>query len=156
MEGKGRYEDAMRIKRARGIVVATALACIGAWGHAAPAEAQTKGKTNRTEADWVAYDAGTQAVKVKVYKPGDGKETKSLKAGQEVSFNVKAEGTVLTRTTVKVNGKAGKLTDIPAGKRVQVYWIPDEKDASARFARSIDVTFSDEELDERYPDQGAN
>ena len=59
----------------------------------------------------------------------------------------------LARTSVKVNGKAGKLTDINTGKRVILYWMPDEADKTARFARTIDVTFSDEELDERYPDQ---
>ena len=62
---------------------------------------------------------------------------------------MKAEGSVLTRTTVKVNGRAGKLTDIPAGKRVNIYWQP--KDGEP-YARSIDVTFTEEELNERFPE----
>jgi hypothetical protein len=130
------------------------LALAFGFATAGPAAAQKKEKSVQTEADWVAYDADAQTVTVKVVKPGSG--AKGLSAGKDAVFNVKAEGTVLTRTTVKVNGKAGKLTDIMAGKRVMIYWKPDEKDPNARFARSIDVTFSEEELNERYPDADAN
>ncbi len=48
-----------------------------------------------------------------------------------------------------MNGKAGKLTDIPEGKRVLIYW--QAKDG-APHARSIDVVFSEEELNERFPE----
>ena len=155
VEGKGRYEDAMRIQRAGRIFAAAALAVAGVLAAGSPAAAQKKaGKMNRIEADWVAYDAAGQTIKVKVYQVREGPQAKELKAGQDASFKVKAEGSILARTSVKVNGKAGKLTDINAGKRVILYWMPDEADKAARFARTIDVTFSDEELDERYPDQG--
>jgi hypothetical protein len=65
-------------------------------------------------------------------------------------FNVQPEGSVLSRTSVAINGKKGALTDIPTGKTVIVYWIPDAKDAKARFARKIDVILSEAELDAKY------
>ena len=143
----------MRIQRAGWFFAAVALAAAWVFAAGSPAAAQKAGKMNQIEADWVAYDAAAQAVKVKVYEVGQGPQAKELKASQEAAFKVKAEGSILTRTSVKVNGKAGKLSDINAGKRVILYWLPDEADKTARFARTIDVTFSDEELDERYPDQ---
>ena len=88
-------------------------------------------------------------VTVKIKKPGRGKAAKSLKRGKEASFNVKPEGSVMTRTTVAVNGRKGELADIPKGKTVNIYWIPDEKDKEARFARKIDVSFSEAELEAR-------
>jgi hypothetical protein len=154
-KGRGGNEDAMRIQRAGGFLAAAVLAAF-VLAVGSPAPAQKAGKMNQIEADWVAYDAPTQIIKVKVYKVREGPQAKELKAGQDALFNVKAEGSVLTRTTVKVNGKAGSLTDVAAGKRVILYWIPDASQAGSRFARSIDVTFSEEELDERYPDQGGN
>jgi hypothetical protein len=66
---------------------------------------------------------------------------------------VQPTGSVLKRTTVSINGKKGELTDIPEGKTVNIYWAQDEKDDKARFARKIDVIFSEEELDEMYPDE---
>lgn len=131
-----------------------ALALVFGFAVAQPAGAQKKEKSIQTEADWMAYDADAQTVTVKILKPGSG--AKGLSAGKEAVFNVKAEGSVLTRTTVKVNGKAGKLTDISPGKRVQIYWKADASDPNARFARSIDVTFSEEELNERYPEDESN
>ena len=114
------------------------------------ASAQTKGKSVQTEAEWVSFDAEAKTVTVKVKKPGRGKAAKGLKRGRQASFHVKPEGSVLTRTTVAVNGRKAELTDIPAGKTVNIYWIPDDKDKEARFARKIDVIFTDEELEERY------
>jgi hypothetical protein len=143
----------MRIQRAGGFLVAAVLAAF-VLAVGSPAPAQKAGKMNQIEADWVVYDAPTQMIKVKVYKVREGPQAKELKAGQEATFKVKAEGSVLSRTSVKVNGRAGKLTDINAGKRVILYWMPDDADKTAKFARTIDVTFSEEELDERYPDQG--
>jgi hypothetical protein len=32
---------------------------------------------------------------------------------------------VLKRTSVAINGVKGELTDIPADKKVNVYWLPD-------------------------------
>ena len=56
----------------------------------------------------------------------------------------------MTRTTVKINGLGGELTDIPAGKTVNIYWQPDEKQPGQRWAKMIDVILSEEELEERY------
>src|SRR3990172_8016788 len=144
----------MRIQRAGWFFAAVALAAAWVFAAGSPAAAQKAGKMKQIEGGWGAHDAAAQTVKVKVYEVGNGPQAKELKTGQEAAFKVKAEGSILTRTSVKVNGKAGKLTDINAGKRVMLYWMPDEADKAARFARTIDVTFSDEELDERYPDQG--
>jgi len=130
------------------LAVAFVLPALGA----GPVLAQSKGKSIQTEADWMSYDADGQTITVKVRKPGKGNDAKKLKKGKEAVFQVKAEGSVLTKTTVKVNGKAGALTDIPEGKRVLIYWKPGEK--GEPFARSIDVVFTEEELNERYPEEG--
>jgi len=118
----------------------------------APAPARAAEKTTQTEATWLGYDAATKTVKVKVDKPGKGPNKDKLKRNQEVSFRVIPEGSVLTRTSVAINGVKGELTDIPADKRVNVYWLPDPENKEGFFARKIDVVLSDEELDKRYPD----
>lgn len=118
----------------------------------APAPARAAEKTTQTEATWLGYDAATKTVKVKVDKPGKGPNKDKLKRNQEVSFRVIPEGSVLTRTSVAINGVKGELTDIPTDKRVNVYWLPDPENKDGYFARKIDVVLSDEELDKRYPD----
>jgi hypothetical protein len=139
----------MRIAASFSTALAVVAAMILAVAPADRADAQSKGKSTQTEADWLAFDPETEQVTVKVRKPGRGKDSKMLKKGKEAVFKVKAEGSVLTRTTVKVNGKAGKLSDIPAGKRVLIYWQPKD---GAPYARSIDVVFTEEELNERFPE----
>ena len=129
--------------------LALAAATVLAVAPAERADAQSKGKSTQTEADWLSFDAEAQQVTVKVLNPGKGKDSKMLKKGKEAVFDVKSEGTVLTKTVVKVNGKAGELTDIPAGKRVLIYWQPK---GGKPFARSIDVVFTEEELNERFPE----
>jgi hypothetical protein len=116
------------------------------------ASAQGAEKTTQTEARWVAFDAATKTVKVKVDKPGKGPNKDKLKKNQEVSFRVVPEGSVLKRTSVAINGVKGELTDIPADKKVNVYWLPDPENKEGFFARKIDVVLSEEELDKRYPD----
>jgi hypothetical protein len=118
----------------------------------ASAPARAAEKTTQTEATWLGYDAATKTVKVKVDKPGKGPNKDKLKRNQEVSFRVIPEGSVLTRTSVAINGVKGELTDIPTDKRVNVYWLPDPENKDGYFARKIDVVLSDEELDKRYPD----
>ena len=112
--------------------------------------AQAEGKSVQTEAEWIKFDPEAKTVTVKVKKPGRGKDAKLLKRNKEAVFAVKPEGSVLTRTTVAINGVKGEITDIPAGKTVNVYWRPDEKDPSILRARKIDVFLSDEELDAMY------
>ena len=130
---------------AAGVAFAFAAALAGAPARAAE-------KTTQTEARWIAYDAATKSVKVKVDKPGKGPNKDKLKRNQEVSFRVVPEGSVLVRTSVAINGVKGELTDIPADKKVNVYWLPDPENKEGFFARKIDVVLSDEELDKRYPD----
>ncbi len=127
-----------------GILAAAALA-----GSLLPGTAHA-GKSTQTEAIWVSFDADGSTVTVKVKKPGSSKDAKRLKRGEEATFNVTISGSVLTKTTVSVNGKRGELHEIPAGKTVNVYWRPDEKDDSKMFARKIDVIFSEAEFEERY------
>jgi hypothetical protein len=130
---------------ARALALAAALALTGeAWAQAGGA------KSTQTEAEFVKFDAAANTITVKVKKPGMGPNAKKLKANQEAVFNVKPEGSVLTRTSVAVNGVKGELKDIPAGKEVNVYWVMDEAKKDQFFARKVDVVLSDEELDARY------
>ena len=132
-----------------GLAGAFALALAGA-PHAARAAGPEK--TTQTEARWVSFDAATKTVKLKIEKPGTGPNKDKLKRNEEVSFRVVPEGSVLQRTSVAINGKKAALTDIPADKKVNVYWLPDPDNKDGFFARKIDVVLSDEELDKRYPD----
>ena len=112
--------------------------------------AQAEGKSVQTEATWIKFDPEAKTVTVKVKKPGRGEDAKLLKRNKEAVFAVKPEGSVLTRTTVTINGVKAELSDIPEGKTVNVYWRPDEKDPSILRARKIDMFMSDEELDAKY------
>ena len=134
-----------------GVALVTALVCGLAVSIAAPAAAQKKkGKSTQTEAVWIAFDEAAKTVTVKVKKPGRGKNAKRIKKGKEATFKVKPTGSVLTRTTVAINGVKGELTDIPEGKSVNVYWVPEGDDVL--FARKIDVVLSEEELAARAVD----
>ncbi len=142
----------MQIWARRALVGFAAAAVVSLVAAAPDAQAQ-KSKSTQSEAKWIKFDPETKQVTVKVTKPGKGatppKELK-LKRGREASFKVIPTGSILTRTSVAINGKKGELADIPAGKTVNIYWIPDKDDKTARFARKIDVILSDEELDEMY------
>ena len=83
-------------------------------------------------------------------KPKDAKL--KLKKGKSATFNVIPTGSILTRTSVAINGMKGALTDIDVGKSVILYWRPDEKNEGDRFARKIDVVMSREEWLDKYPD----
>jgi hypothetical protein len=136
-------------------VAALALGLLLGAALAAPAAAQgapsaAASKSIKTEAEFLAYDAEKQTVTVKVIKPGTGKEAKALQPGQQAEFKVKPEGSVLSRTTVAIQGVKAELSELAAGKTVNVYWRPDDTDPNARFARKIDVVLSDEELDAKY------
>jgi hypothetical protein len=142
----------MQIVRAQGGIGFAAAVLVAGLMMAAPAleASAAEKKSTRNEAEWVKYDAAAKTVTLKVKKAGLGPGAAKLKVGQQAVFNVKPEGSVLTRTSVAINGKKGELTDIPVGKTVLVYWVPDEKDAKAFFARKIDVILSEAELDEKY------
>ena len=136
-----------------GPALVAAIVCGLAVAVAAPAAAQSrKAKSTQTEAVWKAFDATNNTVTVKVKKPGRGKNAKLLKKNKEATFKVKPTGSVLTRTTVAINGVKGEIKDIPEGKSVNVYWVPDPKEDGALFARKIDVVLSEEELNSRFQD----
>jgi hypothetical protein len=139
----------IRARRVIGSLLAAAVAgCFVV--AAAPRAIAAETKSTRNEAEWVKYDAAAKTVTLKIKKEGLGDGAASLKVGQEAVFNVQPEGSILARTSVAINGKKGALTDIPTGKTVIVYWIPDVKDAKARFAKKIDVILSEQELDAKY------
>ena len=116
----------------------------------APVAEAKKSKSTQNEAEWMSFDAAAKTVTVKITKKGKGPNKKLLKTRKEATFNVIPEGSVLTRTSVAVNGVKGELHDIPAGKTVLLYWVPDPNKEGEFFARKIDVIFSEEELDEKY------
>ena len=101
-----------------------AVALVIAFQAAVAAEAHAKGKSVQTEAEWIKFDPEAKTVTVKVVKPGRGDDAKKLKRNKEATFAVKPEGSVLTRTTVAINGVKGEISDIPEGKTVNVYWRP--------------------------------
>jgi len=125
-------------------VASFALAFVGS---VAPAAAAKKSKSTQNEAQWISFDAAAKTVTVKITKKGKGPNKKLLKPRKEATFNVIPEGSILTRTSVAINGVKGEITDIPAGKTVLIYWVPDEKKEGEFFARKIDVIFSEAELD---------
>jgi len=109
-----------------------------------------KSKSTQNEAEWIAFDAAAKTVTVKILKKGKGPNSKLLKTKKEATFNVIPEGSILTRTSVAVNGVKGEIQDIPAGKTVLLYWVPDPNKEGEFFARKIDVIFSEAELDAKY------
>lgn len=140
----------MKIWKSGTLAVALALVSIGAVAAFRDASA-AESKTTQTEGTWVSYDPATKTIKIRVKKPGKGAQPPAklkLSTGKEAEFRVVPEGSVLARTTVSINGRKGELTDIPAGKTVNVYWIPDPENPAGRFARKIDLFVSAEEQGE--------
>jgi hypothetical protein len=136
---------------ARRTAFALAAACL----LAAPAAlaAEDKAKSTQSEGKWVKFDAASNTVTLKITKEGKGAKPPAdlkVKKGREATFKVNPTGSVLTKTSVAINGKKGEITDIPEGKTVNVYWVQDQSDPKSRFAKKIDVILSDEELDAKY------
>jgi hypothetical protein len=125
------------VKRALATIAALALV-LTAVG-AGPAYAQ-KAKPKRVQGQFVSFDAATSTIKVK-------------ERGSEVVYTVKPEGSILTRTSVKINGLGAKVADLKPEMRIFLYWVPDEKDAKKRFARTIDVPNVPEDLQEEFDRQ---
>lgn len=134
----------------RMVVALTLALAVGAVSLGGEALAAKRTKSTSNEADFLSYDAEAKTVTLKIRKKGKGPNRKLLKPGKEVTFRVVPEGSVLKRTSVAINGKKAELKDIPPGKRVLVYWIPDPENDGGFFARKIDVILSEEELNERY------
>jgi hypothetical protein len=108
-------------------------------------------KSIQTEAKFISYDPDTRTIEIKVLKPGKRPKNKKLKLsrGKPATFKVNPEGSVLVRTSVTANGKRSSLEEIPDGKTLNVYWIPDKDDPDARYAKKIDMIWTDEELEAR-------
>ena len=108
-------------------------------------------KSIQTEAKFISYDAENKTIKVKILKPGKRSKNKKLKLarGKPATFKVNPSGSVLTRTSVTVNGKRSSLEEIPDDKTLNIYWIPDKDDADVRYAKKIDMIWTDEELEAR-------
>ncbi|HVP30570.1 MAG TPA: hypothetical protein VMW35_15550 [Myxococcota bacterium] len=110
--------------------MALALGWLAAGLAPTAAVADEKVKTERSNGRLEKYDKAAQTITIK-------------DKGKEMVFNVKAEGSVLTRTTVTVNAKPGKLDDLKVGNPVVVYW---KADGDTKFARKIDMPNVPKEL----------
>ena len=112
--------------------------------------AEKKTKSTQSEANWVKFDPEAKTVTLKIRKPGKGPNKKMVKKKQEIPFRVTPEGSVLKRTTVTVNGQRAEMADIPEGKQVLVYWVPDPENEGGFYAKKIDAIMSEEEFDAKY------
>lgn len=137
------------LSRRVGATVAVAALAFAVASAVAPA-AQARSKSTQNEAKWVSFDPEAKTVVVEIEDRGKGPNTKMVKRGQKVTFNVTPTGSILKRTTVTVNGQAAELGDIQEGKTVNIYWAPDPNKEGELFARKIDVVISEEEFDRRY------
>jgi len=105
--------------------VAFAAAVLVAFAIASPVRAEET-KSERSNGKFVSYDAAAQSIVVK-------------EGGKDQAYQVKAEGSVLTRTTLTMNGRVARFDDLKPGMIAIVYWKPDAADAAKRLARKIDV-----------------
>ena len=142
----------------RSFVIAAAMLAVGVAGLAPAAHAQGNQKSVQNEAQFVKFDEATSTVVVKILKKGKGNSAllkqfdAQLKNGKETTFNVIPTGSVLSRTSVAVNGMKGEMTDLKPGKTILIYWVEDPKKKGELFARKIDVVLSEEEQDKRSED----
>ena len=139
----------------RSFVIAAAMLAVGVAGLAPAAHAQGNQKSVQNEAQFVKFDEATSTVVVKILKKGKGNSAllkqfdAQLKNGKETTFNVIPTGSVLSRTSVAVNGMKGEMKDLKPGKTILIYWVEDPKKKGELFARKIDVVLSEEEQDKR-------
>ena len=138
------------VTAAVGLALAVGLQGAGA------AHAQGNQKSVQNEAQFVKYDEAASTVTVKILKKGKGNSAlmkqfdAQVKNGKDATFNVIPTGSVLTRTSVAVNGVKGEMKDLQPGKTILIYWVEDPKKKGELFARKIDVVLSEEELSKRY------
>jgi hypothetical protein len=111
-------------RSARGVLAAALVAVVAAFA-AAPASAEGS-KTERSNGRLVSYDKEKSTVTIK-------------DKGKETTFTVKAEGSVLTRTTVTANARPAKLDDLKPGSPVIVYWRANDANPDQKDARKIDM-----------------
>jgi hypothetical protein len=144
----------------RNYVVAAALLAVAVGvGSFATAAGAAENKSVQNEAQFVKYDEATSTVVVKIAKKGKGNTAlmkqfdAQVKSGKEATFNVIPTGSVLSRTSVAVNGMKGEITDLKPGKTILIYWVEDPKKKGELFARKIDVVLSEEEQNKRAIDE---
>ena len=117
---------------------------------------EASNKSVQNEAEFVKYDEAASTVTVKITKKGKGNTAlmkqfeDQVKPNKETTFNVIPTGSVLKRTSVAINGVKGEIKDLKPGKTIQIYWVEDPAKKGQLFARKIDVTLSEDELDKRY------
>jgi len=139
----------------RSFVVAAAVLAVSVAGLTTAAQAQGNQKSVQNEAQFVKFDEATSTVVVKILKKGKGNSAllkqfdAQLKNGKETTFNVIPTGSVLSRTSVAVNGMKGEMKDLQPGKTILIYWVEDPKKKGELFARKIDVVLSEEEQNKR-------
>ena len=99
-------------------------------------------KSTKTEARLISYDDETKTITVKVLSPGKKPDNRklSMRRGKQATFKIKTRGSILVRTSVTSDGQRSSITEIPVGKALNIYWIPDEDDEDVRFARKIVAT----------------
>jgi hypothetical protein len=138
----------------RNFLVAALAVTVGV-AFASAASAQGDQKTVQNEANFVKFDEATNTVTVKILKVGKGNKNlmkqfdNEVKKGKDATFNVIPTGSVLTRTSVAINGMKGEMKDLQPGKTILIYWLEDPKKKGELFARKIDVVLSEEEQNKR-------
>ena len=125
--------------------LAASLAVLGLLAFLGTAPAEARQKQTQTEATFLSYDADAHTITVEVRRTGRGRGPKlppqlRLKRGEQATFNVKESGSVLTSTVVKSKeGTRMSFQQLKPGVKLFVFWVPDEKDDTARFARSVSI-----------------
>ncbi len=112
-----------------------ALVAVVAIAVAAPAGAEMKSK--KAEGRFLGFDSEANTIEVKV-------------KGKSTTFAVKPDGSVLTRTTVTINGRKAEFKDLPEKAPVIVYWRPDDADKKKKFARKVDAPRIPDDLLEEW------
>ena len=136
--------------------VAPVALALGIAGFGPAVYAQGNQKSVSNEAQFVKFDEAASTVTVKILKKGKGNAAllkqfdDQVKNNKDATFNVIPTGSVLSRTSVAINGVKGEIKDLQPGKTIIIYWVEDPKKKGELFARKIDVTLSEEELDRRY------
>ena len=124
-------------RSARGVLAVALVSVLAAFA-ATPASAEDAVKTERANGRVVSYDKDKATLTIK-------------DKGNQTSFHVTAEGSVLTRTTVTQNARPAKLDDLKPDAVVVVYWRPSASNPDQKDARKIDMPSIPEGLE---PDEG--
>ena len=130
----------LRFERFATRLAALSFVCLVGGALALPADAESKTKSKQARGTFMGFDAEKATVTVK-------------EGGRQIVYNVTPEGTVLTRTTVKINGSVSRVKDLPSGAPVIIYWRPDEENKEQRYARMIDEQRVPPELLEEFQNQ---